>query len=125
MDELVAELRERMGFKESINVGDVVLIAAEEPRMLAFAVVTDISPDSTRKDEWWHVGMQMLSVPLQPMTWTLRMPQMSGREIFTMNGKKMFMAPVGIPYDSPRPKPDLEKNPGEGKKKSGVLRIIK
>ena len=125
MDELVAELRERIDFKETIDVGDVVLIAAEEPRMLAFAVVTDISPDPGRRDEWWHVGMQMLSVPLQPMTWTLRMPQMCGREIFTMSGKKMYMGPVDIPYDSPRPEPVQEKSTDRGKKKSTVLRIIK
>ena len=126
MDELVAELNKLIDFKETLRMGDVALIAAEDPQMLAFVVVTDISLDFSRKDEWWHVGMQMLSVPLQPMTWTLRMEQMCGQEIFTMGGKKMFMAPVRIPYDAPRPKPVREEHVAS-KEKAGKskLRVIK
>ena len=126
MDDLVTELKKLMDFKETIEVGDVVLIVSEDPKMLAFAVVTDITRDSSRRAEWWHVGMQMLSVPLQPMTWTLRMPQMCGREIFTMGGKKMYMAPVRIPYGAPRPKPvqdqDVTKNHPKG---TARLRVVK
>ena len=126
MDDLAAELKELMDFKETIEVGDVVLIVSEDPKMLAFAVVTDITRDSSRRAEWWHVGMQMLSVPLQPMTWTLRMPQMCGREIFTMGGKKMYMAPVRIPYGAPRPKPvqyqDVTKKHPKG---TARLRVVK
>ncbi len=126
MDDLVAELKELMELKETIEVGDVALVAAEDPKMLAFAVVTNISRDSSRKAEWWHVEMQMLSVPLQPMTWTLRMPQMCGLEIFTMGGKKMYMAPIQIPYGAPRPKPVQDQ--GKAKKHpkgTARLRVVK
>ncbi len=125
MDELVAELKELMDLKETIEVGDVALVASEDPKMLAFAVVTDISRDSSRKAEWWHVSMQMLSVPLQSMTWTLRMPQMCGLEIFTMGGKKMYMAPVRIPYGAPRP--ELVQVKAATKKHKGTtkLRVVK
>lgn len=96
MEKLVAELKKLVEFKKDIDTGDIVLIAAENPQMLAFAVIIDIVRDPTRKDSWWHVSMRMLSVPLQSVTWTLRTEQMCGREIFTMGGDKRFMAPVCI-----------------------------
>jgi hypothetical protein len=127
MDELIAELKKRVDFKKTLDTGDVVLIAADDPQVLAFAVVTDISRDSSRRDEWWHVKMQMLSVPLQTMIWTLRMEQMCGHESFTMGGKNRFMAPVMISYDdaghkSAR-KEGLEKK--NKKNRSSGLRVVK
>ncbi len=129
MEKLVAELKKLVEFKEDIDCGDVVLIAAENPQMLAFAVITDIVRDTSRKDPWWHVSMRMLSVPLQPVTWTLRTEQMCGREIFTMGGDKRFMAPVRIlptnnkgkvDFDGPTPNNDV------GPQKQGPgLRIVK
>jgi len=129
MEAIVEQLRERMALKETLEVGDVAIIAAEDPQMLAFAVVTEISRDLSRKAEWWHVSMQMLSVPLQAMTWTLRMEQMCGVEIFTMGGKKMFMAPVDIPFEPhhathPDPLKTTKNKQGAGKRKT-TLRIIK
>jgi hypothetical protein len=128
MEAIVEQLRERIALKETLEVGDVAIIAAEDPQMLAFAVVTDISRDLSRKAEWWHVSMQMLSVPLQTMTWTLRMEQMCGVEIFTMGGKKMFMAPVYIPFEphvtSPDPLKTTKKKQSADNRKT-MLRIIK
>lgn len=128
MEQLVSELQKIMRFKKEIDTGDVVLIVADEPRLLAYAVVTDIEADASRKDPWWHVSMEMLAVPLQPMTWTLRMEQMCGQEIFTMGGKKRFMAPVAIGYKERKQK-DIgsgghKEGPAAGTKKGG-LRIIK
>ena len=123
MEQLVSELRKMISFKQDIDTGDLVLIVADDPRMLAYAVITDIEADSTRRDPWWHVHMQMLAVPLQAMTWTLRMEQMCGREMFTMGGKKRFMAPVLIEYG--RSSGGEKKNkPGPRKKKPG-LRVVK
>ncbi len=126
MEDVVAELKKLIDFKDTLEAGDIALLAAEEPQMLAFAVVKEISRDFSRKDEWWHVSMHMLSVPLQPMTWTLRMDQMCGQEIFTMGGKKRFMAPVRIPYEStgPGPLPDLRKD-RKGAKGKTKLRVVK
>ncbi len=129
MEKLVAELKKLVTFKQEIDISDVVLIAAEDPQMLAFAVITDITRDSSRKDPWWHVSMQMLSVPLQSITWTLRMEQMCGLEIFTMGGDKRFMAPVRI--DLKKPGNSALVPPAEKKKKAGPkegrrgLRIVK
>ena len=129
MDELVAELKKLVAFKDTLDPRDIVLIAADDPRMLAFAVVTDIIRDRSKRDEWWHVTMRMLSVPLQAMTWTLRMEQMRGLETFTMGGKKRFMAPVLISPDDVAEKPPVKNKNGsrEKKKKNGLsgLRIVK
>jgi len=128
MEKLVAELKKLVEFKEDIDCGDVVLIAAENPQMLAFAVITDIVRDTSRKDPWWHVSMRMLSVPLQSVTWTLRTDQMCGREIFTMGGDKRFMAPVLIlsadegKADSDAP---ASKNNVDRRKEGPSLRIVK
>jgi len=128
MEKLVAELKKLVEFKDDIDMGDVVLIAAENPQMLAFAVITDIVRDTTRKDPWWHVSLRMLSVPLQSVTWTLRTDQMCGREIFTMGGDKRFMAPVLIlpvdegkaDSDAPAPNNDVDRQ-----KEGPGLRIVK
>jgi len=126
MEEMVAELQKHIDCKETVDVGDIALIASEEPKMVAFAVVTDISRDDSRRDEWWHVAMQMLSVPLQPMTWTLRMPQMCGQEIFTMGGKKMFMTPLRIHHASPTVQGEEKKSLGPKKKNGPVhLKVVK
>lgn len=127
MEQLITELRKRLLFKSTLVPGDIVLIAAEDPQLLVFAVVTDITRDSGRKDEWWHVTMQMLSVPLQPMTWTLRMEQMSGQEIFTMGGKERFMAPLDIACKTPGPRSGRKTSKvASGKDKgSTTLRVVK
>ncbi len=91
MQKLVDELKTMLDFKDTTNVGDVVLIAAKEPQMLIYAYVSRIERDTSRRDEWWHVDLDMLSIPLQKMTWTLRWEQMTGREIFTMGGEGRFV----------------------------------
>ncbi len=127
MKKLVQELKKQIVFKDTIKPGDVAIIAAEEPKMLFFVIITGIMRDDSRKDEWWQVSMQSLTVPLQLMTWTLRMPQMCGQEIFTMSGEERFMAAVRIDFQ------ENEELQGAGvvkkrKKKGGDrvgLRLIK
>jgi hypothetical protein len=96
MKKIVEELKQLVAFKNTTNVGDVVLIAAKEPKMLFYAYVNKIEPDSSRKDEWWHLHLTLLSVPLQKITWTLRSEQMSGQEIFTMGGEERFLQAVDL-----------------------------
>ncbi len=126
MEKLIAELKEIVDFKETTDVGDIVLIVAKEPQILVYALVTSIERDTSRKDEWWHVGMQLLTVPVQPVTWTLRMAQFTGQEIFTMGGEQRFVKAVRFPTGPAGMAP-----PGEGteKKKTppgkGRLRIVK
>ncbi len=118
MEKLIAELRKQVPFKETTEVGDLVLLVAEEPQMLVYALVTGIERDRSRRDEWWHLQMQVLTVPPQPLTWTLRMEQFTGREIFTMGGEERFVQAVQL--DVP-PKPVPEK---PARKKTG-LRLVK
>jgi len=127
MKKLVKDLKKKVAFKETVNIGDVVVIAAEEPEMLFFAIIEGIERDNSRKDEWWHVSMQSLTIPLHAMTWTLRMPQMCGQEIFTMGGEERFMAPVKIDFQGGDQHQGAE-GKRKGKKKGGdtvKLRVIK
>jgi len=116
MKTTVAELRKVIDFKETTEVGDIVLIAAKNPDMLIYAMVRAIERDESRRDEWWHVRMTVLSVPPQLMAWTLRGPQMTGQEIFTMGGDERFMQAVKLPEDEA---------PGQAKKVGKPIRRIK
>ncbi len=98
MEELVTEIKQLVQFKETTDIGDIVLIVAKEPRMLVYALVKNISRDTNRKAEWWHLDLVFLSIPPQTMTWTLRTEQMTGKEIFTMGGNERFVQAVDIEY---------------------------
>jgi len=95
MEKIIAELKQVIRFKDSTDVGDLVLIVAKEPQVMAsYALVTDIERDASRKNEWWHVGLTLLSLPPQKITWTLRTPQFTGMEVFTMGGEQRFVKAV-------------------------------
>ncbi len=96
LEKLVEELRSITPFKDSTDVGDVVLIASEQPRLILYAKVTSIDRDPAKKEEWWNIGLTFLTVPLQNVLWTLRTAQMTGQEIFTMGGEKRFFQAVVI-----------------------------
>jgi hypothetical protein len=95
MQKLITELKQIVRFKDSTDIGDLVLIIAKEPQMMAsYALVTDIERDTSRKNEWWHVRLTLLSLPPQDITWTLRAPQFTGMEVFTMGGEERFVKAV-------------------------------
>ncbi len=118
MEKLVKELKQLVKFKDTTHPGDLVLLVAKEPQMLTYALVTGIERDNSRKDEWWHLKMQVLSVPPQPMTWTLRVEQFTGQEIFTMGGEERFVQAL---YFEAEP----ELHSPEAKKKKPGLRLVK
>lgn len=118
MEELVAEIKQLVKFKETTDVGDIVLIVAKEPKMLVYALVSGISRDTGRKDEWWHLDLVLLSIPPQTLTWTLRTEQMTGQEIFTMGGEERFVKAVVIP-------PFNRQSAGGNKKKSSKKSFLK
>jgi len=104
MENFVEELKAAVAFKDCTEVGDIVLVAIDTPRSLLYARVKDFERDHTRRDEWWHVSLQLLTVPPQEVKWTLRREQFTGEEIFTMGGDKRFIKAVdleGITPDSP------------------------
>ena len=101
MQKIIDELKQLVTFKDTTDINDIVLVAAKEPQMLFFAHVGEIERDNSRKDEWWHIHLTVLSVPMQKMTWTLRTDQMTGREIFTMGGNERFVQAVDLSVTNP------------------------
>ena len=101
LEKLVEELKSITPFKNTTDVGDVVLIASEQPRLMLYAKVTSLERDPSKKEEWWHIGLTFLTVPLQNVIWTLRTAQMTGQEIFTMGGEKRFFQAVVITTEPP------------------------
>ncbi len=123
MEQLVGELKKIMSLKSTTTVGDIVLVAAKKPQMLVYAMVGDIERDQTRKAEWWHITLHLLSIPMQTVVWTLRTPQFTGQEIFTMGGEGRFMQAVR--FDSPaKPTSPVEEKSKGGERRPG-LRIVK
>ncbi len=121
MEKLIKELRGLINFKKTIDTGDIILVAAKEPQMLMYGYVNNLERDPTRKDEWYHLHFTILSIPPQKVTWTLRIPQMTGQEIFTMGGEERFVQPLDLKENvatTPTPPP-------ESKKTKGGLRRIK
>lgn len=120
MNKLVAELKKLVRFKDTVAAGDIVLIAAQKPQMLVYARINDIARDETKRDEWWKVTMCILSLPLQKVTWILRSEQMTGKEIFTMEGEERFMQAVDFGADRPEPAPAKQK---KSKEKMSLRRV--
>jgi hypothetical protein len=121
IEQAIAELKKLVPFKETTEPGDIVLILAEEEKQptLLYAAVTEIERDESRRDEWWHVSLHLLSVPPQAVVWTLRTPQFTGQESFTMGGHGRFIKAVRIDRKKPEPLPASEP------KARGGLRLVK
>lgn len=102
IENLVEDLRTVIPFKNSTELGDIVLIIAQEPKMLLYGLVTSIERDSGKKDEWWNIELTFFTVPLQKAVWTLRTAQMTGQEIFTMGGEERFFQAVDMSPVIPR-----------------------
>ena len=124
MEQLVAELKNLIPFKETTVKGDIVLIAAKQPQMLVYAKVGDIVRDESRKAEWWQVTLHLLSIPLQTVIWTLRTPQFTGQEVFTMGGEGRFIKAVRFEESSQVLSSDRD-NLGVQKERKSPLRVIK
>lgn len=123
MEMMVQELKKLVTFKNTTAPGDLILVAVQKSKSVFYALVTDIVRDESRRDEWWNVTMQVLSVPPQEVVWTLREPQFTGQEIFTMAGDGRFMQAVDFAGAKPLPE-----KPGPAKKTKGprpMLKLVK
>jgi hypothetical protein len=120
MDKIVEDLKKLVRFKDTVEAGDIVLIAAKKPQMLVYALVSDIVRDDTKRDEWWHVSMQILSLPPRKVTWILRTQQMTGLEIFSMDGEDRFMKAVDLGREFPGAGPEKKK---KIKEKTALRRV--
>jgi len=114
MEKIVNDLKRLVPFKDTVKRGDIVLIAAKKPQMLVYAVVGDIVRDESKRDEWWHVKMNILSLPPREVTWTLRVEHMTGQEIFSMEGEQRFMKAVDFARKHIPPQDDT-RQPAKGK----------
>jgi hypothetical protein len=120
MDNIIKGLKKLVPFKDTLEAGDIVLIAAKKPQMLVYGLVSDIVRDDTKRDEWWHVSMHILSLPPGKVSWILRTSQMTGLEIFTMDGEERFMKAVD--FGPKLPQTGMEKQQ-KNKEKSGLRRV--
>jgi hypothetical protein len=121
MEKIISELKKIVSFKDTIDTGDIVLIAAKKPQMLVYALVNGMTRDDAKQDEWYHVSMHILTLPPQKITWTLRPEQMTGQEIFTMDGEERFMKAVVFGSEKTTDKDKHE----PGKEGKSSLRRIK
>lgn len=103
METMVQELKKLIRFKDTTCPGDLVLVVIEKTKSVFYALVTDISRDESRREEWWQLAMQVLSVPPQKVVWTLREPQFTGKEIFTMDGDGRFVKALDFAVEQPEP----------------------
>jgi len=120
MEKIVSDLKKIVPFKDTVESGDIVLIAAKKPQMLVYALVSDIVRDDTKHDEWWIVSMHILSLPPKKITWILRTEQMSGQEIFSIDGEERFMK--ALVFDSKKT-PAKDDSQQEKKSKASLHRI--
>ena len=112
MEQVIEELKRMCTFKEDTNEGDLVLVVMQEPQFMGYALVGPIERDETRRDEWWHVTLHLLAVPVQTVVWTLREPQFTGQEIFTMGGNPRFIKAINLPTAPPE-EPEPVKKPAK------------
>jgi hypothetical protein len=97
VEKLVSEITRYIPFKDTTEEGDVVFILNEVNSNQAtgnYAQVISFSRDNSKRDEWWFVGLVFLTIPVVHYTFALQTPHFTGREIFTMGGKKVFIKAV-------------------------------
>lgn len=120
VEKIVRDLKQIMPFKETTVPGDIVLVVADH---LLYAVVGNIERDVAKRDEWWHLTLQLLTVPPKQVVWTLREPQFTGQEIFTMGGEKRFIKAVA--FEGWSPHVERPATPTKKTAKRPVLKVIK
>lgn len=122
IEKIITDLKNIFVFKETTQVGDIVLIVAER---IMYAVVTGIERDYVKKDEWWQVNLQLLTIPPQKVAWTLRTPQFTGQEIFTMGGEERFIKAIDFGGGGEAAEKKSGGQISPGKKKGSFLKVIK
>jgi len=122
IEKIINDLKNIFVFKETTQVGDIVLIVAER---IMYAMVTGIERDYAKKDEWWQVSFQLLTIPPRKIAWTLRTPQFTGQEVFTMGGEQRFVKAIDFFGGGEEALKKSGGQIGAGKKKKSFLTVIK
>ncbi len=123
MNNLIDELKQAISFKDTTDIGDIVLIASKDPQILIYGLITSIERDESRKDEWWVIDISLLAIPPQKVQWTLRTAQMTGMEIFTMGGEERFFKAVD--FEKQEAMPQVLKEQERQKEKKDFIKRIK
>jgi hypothetical protein len=140
MEEAIEKFKAAIPFKETTDVGDLVLMVNEpleedESLQAAYAKVVDFVRDESKRDEWWYVHLVFLAVPPQPTVLILQKHHFTGQEVFTIGGKKVFIKAVDVErisevarQDKPEEESQTSKEskPKEKKPKSKAgLKVVK
>jgi hypothetical protein len=99
MDKVIEEIQFQVPMKDNTSIGDTVIFLRETEEgqiNISFARVMGFEPDLSKRDEWWHVRFVFLEIPPQARTIILQTPHFTGREIFTMGGRKVFIKAVNF-----------------------------
>jgi len=108
-EKFINEIKLKIKLKTTLDINDVIIMIA--PDVLLFGVVTKIDIDMGKKIDWWHVTFTILSIPMQQMTVIMRTQQMTGQEIFTINGQYRFFSAVDINITKEEPVEKVIKKP--------------
>ena len=130
MEEIVEQLKKAVPFKDTTDVGDVVLMFKEpdnegDPLIVHYAAITDFVRDASKRDEWWYVHLVFLEIPPQPQVMILQAPHFTGQEIFTMGGKKVFIKAVDFKKFHPAGEKEQKQVERTKAKPKGGLKVIK
>jgi len=99
MEKVIEEIQFQVPMKDATSAGDTVIFLREDENgqiSIGFAKVMGFEPDISKRDEWWHVRFVFLEIPPQARTITLQTPHFTGREVFTMGGRKVFIKAVNF-----------------------------
>ena len=136
VEQTVEELKKIISFKDTTEVGDVILIVNETPDEdgplgMAYARINEFEPDNSKRDEWWFVHMTFLTVPPRHQMLILQNQHFTGQEIFTIGGKKVFIKALDFSNyrkddDTITPETDKQET-SKPKEKNGRagLRVVK
>ena len=94
MEKLVSDLKKIMAFKETVEVGDIVLLAAKKPQMLVYALVSDI----VRGGGELRGGRR---TPRLPRALGRRVADRHDRRVQRRAGNLAFLARTGLVWTSP------------------------
>jgi hypothetical protein len=128
MDKLVEEIQFQVPFKDTTEAGDTVIVLREDENGhigADYAKVIGFDRDPTKRDEWWHVRFVFLDVPPIPRTIILQTPHFTGKEVFTMGGRKVFIKAVNFSaFDGGENEPP-QPAPPENRGKKPSLTLVK
>jgi len=93
---LVDRIRSRVAFKQTLNIGDLILTNCGE--MPIYALVSDIRHNVDREapGKWWDIDLILLFLPPIKRRVTLNTEQLAGREQWITNGSERVFVPLDL-----------------------------